>query len=322
MERAADALAELILAREVGRVVSAGPLLRRRQRSGELVRIRRGVYVDASVWATLEPYERYGALVRGTAWGCDSLPVLSHESAAAIWGLPLLGALPKDVHFLVERASGGRSDPGIRRHALGVDADDVTTVGGLLVTTLARTVVDLAASGSVYRAVAAADAAIHVDTYDPRPMLTKASLLAQWERMTPFRGCARARDLIDFSDERVGSPGESASRVSMAVAGFPAPDLQRHFVVNGRDAWADFYWEQADAVGEFDGEGKYLDARLRSGLPIERVILDEKYREDAIRRQVSGFTRWGLTEALSPQRLRVKLVELGLRAGRARLRGT
>lgn len=303
-------------------MVSAGPLLRRRQRSGDLVRIRRGVYLDASVWATLEPYERYRALVRGTAWGCTSPPVLSHESAAVIWGLPLLGTLPKDVHVLVERASGGRSDPGIRRHALGIDADDVTTVGGLLVTTLARTVVDLAAGGSVYRAVAAADAAIHLDAYDPRPMLTKAEILAQWERMTPFRGFARARNLIDFSDERAGSPGESASRVSIAVVGFPAPDLQRHFVVDGRDAWADFYWEQVDAVGEFDGEGKYLDARLRSGRPIERVILDEKYREDALRRQVSGFTRWGLAEALSPQRLRIKLLELGLRPGRSRLRGS
>jgi hypothetical protein len=285
------------------------------------VRLRRGVYLDAARWAALDADARYLQLVRGTALGCTTLPVLSHESAAALWGLPLLGGPPTDVHVLVDRTTGGRSDPGLRRHALGLADADVTTVDGLLATTLARTVVDLAATASVYRAVAVADAALWCDPFTPAPRLTGDQLFAEWERMMPFRGFARARRVLEFAESGAGSAAESASRVSIAVAGFPAPVLQRHFIVDGRDAWADFYWAEVDAIAECDGMGKYLDARLRVGRTIEQVVMDEKYREDALRRQVRGFMRWGYSEALSPQRLRLKLLELGLQPGRPRLRG-
>ena len=312
---------ELLLSSDLGRVIPAAPPFRRRLRAGELVRVRRGVYLDAARWAALDEDARYVELVRGTALGCTTLPVLSHESAAALWGLPLIGGPPTDVHVLVDRATGGRSDPGIRRHALGLTDADMQAFDGLLVTTLARTVVDLAATASVYTAVAVADAALWRDPFTPVPRLTRDELFTEWERMMPYRGFARARRVLEFAESGAASAGESASRVSIAVAGFPAPALQRHFVADGRDAWADFYWDEVDAIAECDGKGKYLDARLRAGRTIEQVVMDEKYREDALRRQVRGFTRWGYSEALSPQRLRLKLLELGLQPGRSRLRG-
>ncbi|MFM9877186.1 MAG: hypothetical protein ACKVOG_04965 [Rhodoglobus sp.] len=188
-------------------------------------------------------------------------------------------------------------------------------------TTLARTVVDIAATASLYSAVATADAAIHVPRFGPPPCLTKADLYAEWERMLPFRGYARARRVIDFAEALSGSTSESTSRVTIALLGLPAPELQRVYRAGGRDIAVDFYWEGVDGIGECDGLDKYTNPHLRAGKSIEQVVIDEKLREDALRRQAAGFARWGSAEAMTPALLLVKLRELGLRPSHPRLRG-
>ena len=291
-------------------------------RAGSLVRVRRGAYADATALARADGDERYRARVHAAAATGQGTHVFSHESAAALWRLPSLGPWPQDVHVLVPRASGGRSDPGLRRHALGIDERDVTLVDGLCVTSLARTLVDLAATAGVYWAVAALDAALYESPLGSPAMIERATILEQWERMVPFRGHARAHRVIAFAETGAGSPRESASRVTIATLGFPPPTLQKHFIADGHDAWSDFYWPDEDAVGECDGESKYRDPRMRGGRSAEDVVIAEKLREDAIRRQVGAFTRWTSAEAFSARALRPKLLELGLRPSRPRLRGT
>ncbi len=247
--------------------------------------------------------------------------VVSHQSAAALWGLPSIGEPQRDVHLLVPKTTGGRSDPGIRRHALGVAPEDVTVRDGMPVTTLARTLVDIAATAPLYWAMCAIDHALYIDRLAPAPMITKHELMKQWEHMLPFRGHARALRILSFAETGSGSSSETGSRVSIALAGFPAPVLQQHFVVDGRDVWTDFFWEGERAIGECDGRQKYLDPALRGGRTLEEVLLAEKAREDGLRRQVRSFQRWGSAEAFSPTRLRPKLLELGLRPSTPRLRG-
>jgi hypothetical protein len=283
--------------------------------------VRRGVYAEANEWASADPAERYIALIRASGMGFLDDRVVSHQSAAALWGLPLIGAASQDVHLLVPKATGGRSDPGIRRHALGVSPEDVTVIDGIPVTTLARTLVDVATTEPLYWAVCAIDHALYVDHFSPAPMITKLELLEQWERMLPFRGHARAHHVLSFAETGSGSPSETGSRVSIALAGFPAPVLQQHFVVDGRDVWTDFFWERERAIGECDGQQKYVDPALRGGRTLEEVLLAEKAREDGLRRQVLSFQRWGSAEAFSPTRLRPKLLEMGLRPSAPRLRG-
>ncbi|MEO6826774.1 MAG: hypothetical protein ABI170_05605 [Microbacteriaceae bacterium] len=246
--------------------------------------------------------------------------VLSHHSAAVLWGLPILRSWPDEVHFLTERASGGRSDPGVRRHAVGIDSNDITTIDELPVTTVQRTVVDLAAALDLKSAVAAIDCALHIDRFERLPPLTtKAELLDKWERMLPFRGSVRARSRLEFGTEHADSPAESASRVNMALCGFPEPELQHPFVIlEGRSVQTDFYWPEQDAVGECDGAGKYSDPRLLHGRSAEQVVYDEKVREDAIREQVRGFARWDPPVGMSQYRLRAKLLRLGLPLSRPR----
>lgn len=294
---------------------------RRELKAGSIARIRHGAYTTVPDWAGLDRDDRYRAFVHAAATAQRSARVFSHQSAAALWGLPSIGPWPSDVHLLVPQATGGRSDPGVRRHALGVVDRDVTTVDGLLVTTLARTLVDIATTMPVYWAVAAIDAALRESPHGPAPMIAKEAVLEQWSVMYPFRGHARASRIIQFAEAGSGSTSKSASRVTIAVLGFPPPILQRHFVIDGRDAWTDFYWESVVGVGECDGDAKYLDPAVLRGRSVEEVVLAEKRREDAIRRQVRGFQRWDSAAAFSPRALRPRLLELGLRPGVPRFRG-
>jgi hypothetical protein len=279
-----------------------------------LIRLRRALYFGADEWAALTSEERYRAYVTGVARGYEQRPVLSHQSAAVLWRLPIIGPWPREVHFLVPHASGGRSDPGIRRHAVGVLQHEVVELDGLLVTSLARTIVDLATTAPLYAAVAAADAALWVPRAGgEHPRLTKAELWQTWEHRANFRGRRRAQQIIEFAETGAESALESASRVTIALAGFPRPELQRRFTVDGKSYDADFYWREADAIGECDGLVKYLDPVAPDPRSATLSVLAEKRREDALRRQVRGFTRWGSDVALSQNLMTGRLIELGLR---------
>ena len=72
---------------------SASRILRDR-RSG--MRVRTGVYAPRAEWDRLPPWQRYLARVHAYAL-INPDAVFSHESAAALLGLPLFGE-PTDIH--------------------------------------------------------------------------------------------------------------------------------------------------------------------------------------------------------------------------------
>lgn len=311
---------EILLAADFRRAFGADLRLRRSAERGQLHRIGWGRYCRAATWAALNRDQRYALVVRAAALArAEQLP-LSHHSAAVLWQLPLLVPWPTDVHFLQARASGGRSDPGIRKHAVGFDEADVVVRDGVLVTSVARTVIDLATVVDLRSAVAAADRALAWDRSGRVPPLTdRQTLLDTWHRMVPFRGSVRARTVIDFATPLSGSPGESGSRVSIALAGFPEPELQHPFVINGRTVFSDFFFPREQGVGESDGRVKYFDPVMRDGRTAEQVVYDEKVREDMIRLQVRGFVRWDHATGMSVPRLTDRLANLGLIPGHPRL---
>ena len=311
---------EILYSAQLQRAFNADLRLRRRAEAGTLHRIGRGQYIDARRWLELDDDRRYSLRVRGAATLRRTELVLSHQSAAVIWGLPSRVRWPDEVHFTTERTRGGRSKPGIVKHAIGLDARSITRKDGLLVTTVARTVIDLATTLDLRGALAAADHALAID---PRnrvpPLITRAELLEEWERMLPFRGSVRARAVIDFATSLSGSVNETDSRVTIALIGFPEPILQQRFIVDDREFFTDFFWLAQSGVGEADGRSKYFDELLRGGRSPEQVVYDEKLREDGIRRQVNGFARWDSTTGRSQSRLRARLLPLGLPIGPPRL---
>lgn len=279
---------------------------------GELVRVKRGAYVSSASWARLAEDEKH--LVRARAVASSHRgAVFSHWSAAAILGLPIIGPWPSDVHVAAPRASGGRSEPGIRRHCVGPTPAEHSEVSGLEVTTVARTLADLASVQPFRFAVAPTDFALGAGLVD------RDALVRCLNAAGALRGRDRAARVFAFADGRSGSPGESMSRAVIHLLGFPPPLLQVEHRADGRCEFTDFEWPEFGLIGEFDGVGKYTrDEYLHGRTPAEVVIL-EKQREDRLRRATgSTFARWGWDAALRVSPLRDLLLSQGLpRRGRA-----
>jgi hypothetical protein len=295
---------EFLLSRDTvtasGRVALASSATR-----GELVRVCRGAYLPAAKWAARGPDDRYRMLVRAAAITTVHELVFSHASAAALWQLPWLGRWPSRVHALAPVASGGRSTSIVQRHAVGV-LPELECIDGLTVTSLARTVVDVARLGSLERAVAVADAALNRSEI-------RDALTAEVDLVPMRHGSARARYVVGIADGLAESPGESLSRVTMMRASVPAPVLQQEFPREGGGVWTvDFWWPEQRIIGEFDGKGKYLDPQLTRGRSAAEIVYQEKLREDELRRQSAGFARWEWQIARDPAALARRLRSSGL----------
>lgn len=282
---------------------------------GMLVRVRRGAYVSSDIWNSAWPVQRHQWLVRATVALSPRPLVVSHLSALAMHELPTIGDWPDTVHTLESGASGGKNARFITGHRGGADADTVV-VDGVTVTTLERTLIDVAATESMMRAVAPLDAALHRglsrDGTAAPGALTKERLLEELEKVAPKRGQRRAEAAIAFADGLAESPGESLSRVRIFELGFEVPELQIAFDnIRGRTAIVDFYWRRIRKAGEFDGMSKYLrGAIVRDGEDPGLIVVEEKLREDALRRRaVDSVARWIWDEAISAATFRRFLLE-------------
>ena len=182
-------------------------------------------------------------------------------------------------------------------------------IDGLLVTSVERTLIDLAATTSFASGVMAFDFALG----GRDPLTTKERTRTELDRLTLTRGLRRIENVLNFAVTNSGSPGESLSRARIFELGFPAPTLQVEFRHHtGILDRVDFDWEPFEHIGEFDGHGKYRNPRFMSGLTAEEVVIREKQREDRLRTQRPHFTRWEWPDALDPRRLAAILTNAGL----------
>ncbi|QEO09237.1 type IV toxin-antitoxin system AbiEi family antitoxin domain-containing protein [Protaetiibacter larvae] len=115
----------LILARELSRFVYDDPAARHARARGELIRLRRGIYAAPDEWAQLTGREKYLAICRGYAASRGEPPVLSHQSAAVVWGLPIIGDTPREIHVATDERRNGRRAAGVRVHLSRLAAEDV-----------------------------------------------------------------------------------------------------------------------------------------------------------------------------------------------------
>ncbi|MEO6942622.1 MAG: hypothetical protein ABI238_03665 [Terrimesophilobacter sp.] len=289
----------------------------RRHREGEIVRVARGAYVDATLWESLDRAAQYRLRLHAVAERLSPNTIFSHESAAVLWRLPWIGSWPNRVHTAGMEASGGRSGVAVFQHTTGL-SDHPDLIEGRLVTPLARTVVDIARTTSFATAVTVADAALRrsfhpVDSI-PASALTREELQGELALVPLRHGSAKARAVIEFADGRADRPGESMSRVNIRIAGLPAPQLQVRMRGRSGRLWiVDFWWPESNLIGEFDGKWKYSEPEFLRGRTPHQVLLDEKFREDDLRAAAHNFTRWDWALALSPPRLRAHLLAAGLR---------
>lgn len=249
--------------------------LRRQRRVGELVRVGRGAYVSApGAPPRFEVRHALLAAVRDERQAADG--VLSHVSAAVLHGLSTWGLRLERVHRTRDRRTGGRVGAGVHVHAAPLAPDEVVEVDGLLVTSPARTVIDIGRTAGFDAAVAVADSALHKHLVDPDELARAARRCAGWP------GAPQARQVVAVADGDSDSVGESRSRLAIARAGLPAPILQWKVEGNGRVYEVDFGWPELCTVGEFDGLSKY-GRLLRPGQDPAEAVVAEKLREDEIR---------------------------------------
>ncbi|QEE60384.1 hypothetical protein FVA74_01485 [Salinibacterium sp. dk2585] len=308
----------LFLARET-LILGNDRELRRQCQRGELHRIRPGVYYPARDWRDLEADDRYRMMVRAAAVSLAPGTQFSHDSAAALWRLPSLTHWPSVAHTLIGPRAGGISRAGLRCHSF--DSDPASTkIDGVAVTSLPRTLLDVATQPAFARAVAMLDAGIRVPeegdflhTLGVVPP-TREELLLLHEARLPHFASARARRALEFADGRSGSPRESLFRCQCYILGVPAPQLQVPFHdEDGFIGFADAYWEHLGLIVEIDGDIKY-GARRKYQLnrTPEQILLAEKRREDRMRRVVKRFARPPQDVIRDRQRLRVFLAHHGL----------
>jgi predicted transcriptional regulator of viral defense system len=147
--------------------------IRRLVERGVLSPVGRGTYVRASLAAKLGPRGQHVLQVAAVSAAARPGVVGSHQSAAIIHGIDLLG-WPSPGVTVTHRPGIGRASgrAGVRVHAAALPDSHVTTWGGVAVTSVARTVVDLARTSSFRAGVVAADCALH------RELTTKAELSA------------------------------------------------------------------------------------------------------------------------------------------------
>lgn len=259
-------------------------------RRGELVRVRRGWYLGSATWESMSSDERYAVEVSVAARSL-TVGVPSHWSAAAVLALPMVGRRGSAVHLTHGVVGGGRSGHGVVRHASDAPLE-LHEVDGVRVTSVARTVVDLARVGGLVAGVCAADHALREE------MTTRAELTRVLDSLGPARGTRTARTAVALATPAAESVGESLSRSRMHQLGVPTPTLQ-HVVTDARGfvGRVDFWWEDAGVVGEFDGRQKYgVDAGTDPRAAADR-LWQEKRREDRIRATGAHVVRWTWADA-------------------------
>lgn len=286
---------------------------RRDVATGSLVRIHRGAFVPKSDWDFWTPHMRYQMRCIGATTAGRSRPVLSHESAAAIHQIPMLGAYPKLVHVLATMAAGTRTEHGFRKHATPFPEIDIESRGELRVTNLLRTLVEFTSTASFPAGVAALDWGLGSPIRHREPRTTREDILSCAERLNLSRGRARLLRALEFANPLSESPGESFSRAIIHELGFPAPELQKEFFDSrGFIGRVDFWWPAHNLVGEFDGIAKYIREEHSRGMTPAQIVVAEKIREDRIRATGPGFARWEWGYPANPQRLYQLLRDAGL----------
>jgi hypothetical protein len=251
--------------------------IRRNRRSGLWQSVHRGAYCPSSTLESMPDHEKYRLRVVAAATRSQHL-VVSHQSAAILLGLPVKTSDLDTVHLIRRGTSGGRSANGRTVRSALLEPEETVLVNGVLVTSVARTLVDLGCTASRDASVMAADYALHLK------LVTPAGLSAAMARTVHRPGGAAARRALRFADGRSESPGESTTRVILDEVALPAPHLQVTIYGPNGEFYGrtDLGYPESAVLLEFDGYVKYSKL-LKDGESSVDVVVREKDRENLIR---------------------------------------
>jgi len=292
--------------------------LRRARQRGVLTPIVRGVYLPVVDAAGLDCAGRHLAEVEAIVPRLTGEPVVSHVSAAVVHGLPFWHSEMPAVHITRDRSAKARRGPRLQAHRAVIYQDEVCVVGGLRVTSIARTVVDCARLLPFDNAVVLADAALR------RGLVGRVDLERQLRRHARVPGARSADAVVAFADGRSSGVGTSRSRVLFRNAGLPPPELR--FVVpdladvagaGSAGSESDFGYPLDRVLGEFDGWEEF--GRLLEPAPPdwrrELVVAAERARHERLVAAGWRVVRWTWADLARPADLIARMREALVRSG-------
>jgi very-short-patch-repair endonuclease len=181
---------------------------------------------------------------------CGPDAVLSHLAAARLWRLiPQTPAWPE-----VTRPEYFRRRPGIVSHRTLLPADERTSLDRIPVTTVPRTILDLA---SVFDRPRLERAINEVELRGLTDRLSIPDLLARHPRR---RGTALLRAILGERAALIGVTAnefEAAFAEMIAAAGLTRPRFNADLAVRGRFLRPDVMWEREKVIVELDGRAAH-----------------------------------------------------------------
>ncbi|MGW2092619.1 type IV toxin-antitoxin system AbiEi family antitoxin domain-containing protein [Promicromonospora sukumoe] len=271
-----------------------------------VLRVRRGVYVEPS--PTDRPFDaEFLAQVRGVVDALKSEFWVSHTAAARLHGLWTFRD-PGKVHVTQERNPCVQEEGRLERHwTRALPARDKTMIGDVPVTTLERTIVDVACSAPLPCAVVTATSGFRAGA---DPTVVEQIL----DDRAGGRGVVQARRVMELCDPDCAAPGEALVRLAAIEGGLPVPQVQVPVAIRTGTAWLDLGWPAIKAGLEFDGAVKFSDifgdpasardhqAVRASGLEqagwsVDCVLWDESLDFQALQDRVWGFYQRALARS-------------------------
>jgi very-short-patch-repair endonuclease len=197
--------------------------------------IHRGVYL-------VGPTEGKWAREMAAALASGNGAVVSHRNAASLWNLLSHPARDHTVEVTVPAPRAPRRQ-GIRVHRTNLRPDEVTKVSRIPVTTPARTLLDLAAEGTLAQLEHATAKALATHLTSRRKLL---ALIARYPRR---HGAPRLGELVDGRPAMTRADTEVLLLGLIRRARLPTPDLN----VMMDTYEVDFLWREQRLIVETDG---------------------------------------------------------------------
>jgi hypothetical protein len=177
---------------------------------------------------------------------CGPEAVLSHRAAAALWGIRSAGGAIEITTPTKSRSSGS-----IQRHCAVLPGDEVTARARIPVTTISRTLCDLAAVLPVNAVERAMREAERLRLHDS---LSLEDLLARHPRRcgaATVHECLRRRLELPLGVTREAL--EARFLVFLERAGLPRPRLNAWLMLGARRFQVDCLWVDQRVIVELDG---------------------------------------------------------------------
>ena len=275
-------------------------MIRRRIEAGRLHPIHRGVYAVGHTRLAREG--RWLAAVLA----CGDGAVLSHRSAAALWGIRQYEGRPEVI-----APHAHRRGPSLAASRSAIEPDERTEHKGIPTTTPARTLLDLGTRLRPHQLDRAVREADYLRLFD----LEEAQRLL--DRYPRRRGTKRLRRAIaDAAKASAHTRSELEDRFRTLVldADLPAPDFNATIELGEITIEADAVWPEQRVVVELDGwaahgtRQQFVDDRRRdraaqlAGYAVLRFTWDDLDAEP-VRRLLSARTppRFGRPRSAAPR---------------------